>query len=309
MLESGPVWHGTAIGWDKSINQFITKLPLVSDRFCGVKYDDKKTQIIAYTAYLPTSGQDHDFLHVLSQLSSDIESYGALSTTLLIGLDSNQSQKSSRPRTEAMNKFINYFSVRSVLENDSPTFHHNNLTSESQIDHILHNMHEKSNVKINLKKHLCKLNNFANISSHDALVAEIALPVVRQINLEEDHTSTYTTFTVPKPKWNASGIANYQKQTFEKLKSLSCQFQEPEFIPVLCELFSKTLVISAEQNFETSNPRPNMKKSSNPNRHKLYISEKQRTAYKEHERICHEWTRQGRPSNTTHPAKIAKINS
>ena len=84
-------------------------------------------------------------------------------------------------------------------------------------------------------------------------------------NVEEDHTSMNIAYTVPKPKWNASGIANYQKQTSEKSKSLSYQFQQPEFIPVLCELSPKTLVISVEQNFE-KRPQLNIIKNSKKNK-------------------------------------------
>ena len=74
ILQSGPVWHGTAIGWKKSVEKCITKLNIVSDRFCGVKYVDTETNtsVIAYTAYLPTSGQDEQFMDVLSLLSFDI---------------------------------------------------------------------------------------------------------------------------------------------------------------------------------------------------------------------------------------------
>ena len=228
ILESGPVWHGTAIGWEKSVDHCISRIPFVSERFCGIKYND-------------------------------------------------------------------------------PTFHHNNQTSESQIDHIFYNVPENSDIIINLHKHLCKLEHFANLSSHDALVGNIALPVVKKQNKEEDYSSTYSPFIVPKPKWNQSGIVQYQKQTAEKLRDLTTQFNQPEFIPVLCELFSKMLVISAEQSFEISRPKPNTSKKTN--KHKTYISDVHKKAYLEHEKICIEWRIQGRPSLSTHPAKVAKTHS
>jgi hypothetical protein len=37
-LASGPVWHGTAIGWPSDIDAKIEKLSIVSNRFCGVLY-------------------------------------------------------------------------------------------------------------------------------------------------------------------------------------------------------------------------------------------------------------------------------
>ena len=42
----------SAIGWDESIDKHISKLPVISERFCGVSYSDKQTSIIAYTAYM-----------------------------------------------------------------------------------------------------------------------------------------------------------------------------------------------------------------------------------------------------------------
>ena len=96
MLESGPTWHGTAIGWDKNVDRNISKVPVISERFCGIKYSDKSVNILSYTVYLPTSGQDEEFLEVLSQLSFDIQNNADKKSSILIGLDSNQSNKSSR---------------------------------------------------------------------------------------------------------------------------------------------------------------------------------------------------------------------
>ena len=107
------------------------------------------------------------------------------------------------------------------------------------------------------------MKTFANLSSYDALVARVALPVEKTQKKEKDFTSTYTPFIVPKPKWNESGLIQYQKETAKKLKDLSVEFNQPEFIPVLCELFSKILVISAERNFETTKPKPNTSKNNN----------------------------------------------
>ena len=153
---------------------------------------------------------------MLSQLSFDISNYTTSDTILLIGIDSNQSVKSSRCRTSAMNKFVEKISLSSVLEGDTATFHHNNNRSESQIDHVYYRVLDSSNITVDLHKHLCKLTEFSNLSSHDALIAKIALPVVKTQNLEHDYTSTYTPFIAQKVDWNDSGVENYQKQTSEK---------------------------------------------------------------------------------------------
>ena len=74
ILESGPVWHGTALGWKKSVDKFITRIPIISNRFCGAKYVDSRsnTSILLYSTYLPTSGKDEEFLETLTLLCVDI---------------------------------------------------------------------------------------------------------------------------------------------------------------------------------------------------------------------------------------------
>ena len=149
-----------------------------------------------------------------------------------------------------MMQFQPQFSLKTILLNDSPTFHHNNQTSVSQIDHILYFIPDKSKVKVTLHKHLCKLDNSANLSSHDAIVGQIVLPSVQESNSEPDYSSTYTPFIVSKPKWDDEGKPGYQKQSAEVLKDMIKQFNQPELIPIMSELFSKMLVISADNNFE-----------------------------------------------------------
>ena len=108
ILQSGATWHGTALGWPVSIDPYISKLPVVSDRFCGVHYLDisSNIDILSYCAYLPTAGQDDDFSEVLSIFSLDILTHRSEKSTIIIGLDSNQSKKSTRRRTDDMMSFI-----------------------------------------------------------------------------------------------------------------------------------------------------------------------------------------------------------
>ena len=130
VLKRGPTWHGTAIGWHSSANSKVTKLPVVSERFCGVCYCDldTNTRILAYTAYLPTSGQDDAFLETVSQLTLDILANieDRKNCTVIIGLDSNQSEKSTSRRIISMKSFMSDINLKTILPDDKPTFHHNN---------------------------------------------------------------------------------------------------------------------------------------------------------------------------------------
>ena len=48
ILQNGPIWHGKALGWKKELDGQIVKLPVVSERFCCIRYNDKNnTKILA----------------------------------------------------------------------------------------------------------------------------------------------------------------------------------------------------------------------------------------------------------------------
>ena len=66
--------------------------------------------------------EDDKFQEILSQLANDLLVNLNQHCTLLIGLDSNQSLKSSRRRTEAMSRFRAQFSLKSILVNDNLLF-------------------------------------------------------------------------------------------------------------------------------------------------------------------------------------------
>ena len=305
LLQPGPVWHGTALGWSMSIDKCVTRLPVVSDRFCGIQIKNAEADILAYSAYMPTAGKDSEFLEVLSSLSEDIKHYKNKDTTLVIGCDSNQSIKSTNRRSSAMNSFVSNFALKTILLGDVPTFHHNNLSSETQIDHIYYFIPANSKVKVELAEQLCLKENPANLSAHDVIVGNITIPVNISSKSHEDFSPSYSEFLVKKPKWSESGLAGYQVQTSQIIQEMFDRFDMVEHIPLLSEMCSKMLVLSAEQNFETSNPKKGHKKKIN----RPFFSKEHRIAYNEHSSICKEWRLAGRPQEKSHPARAAKLAS
>ena len=83
---------------------------------------------------------------------------------VFIGADTNQSQKSSKRRTDAMDGLRKEFFLKSILVSDEPTFHHNNQTSVSQIDTILYFIPETAGMDMKFLDHLCKLDYSSNLS-------------------------------------------------------------------------------------------------------------------------------------------------
>ena len=310
-LETGAIWHGTALGWDVNFDPDITRLPVLNERFCGVKLNNRHLDlsILTFTAYLPTSGKDDLFLETLSELTNEILAHRNKDDTLIIGLDSNQSSKSSRRRSEGMHQFIKRFSLVSILNNELPTFHHQNLTSESQIDHILYSVPSNSAINVNMLKHLCLLTQPLNLSSHDAIVGTVCFPETQaEKNDEIDFTNTYTEFSISKPVWSETGVEGYKKQTSNLLKYIFDEFQEEEHIPLLSELVANALTFSAENNFKTITSNNNML-SVKSKKMKAHFSPEHKAAYEAHKNVCKEWRSQGRPKDIDHPVRIAKLES
>ena len=115
-----------------------------------------------------------------------------------------------------------------------------------------------------LHRHLCQLENSENLSSHDAIIGTISLPSTCKPSIEPDYSSTYTPFVKSKPVWSENGMIGYQTESAEILRKLAEQFNQPEFIPLLSELFSKMLVLCAENNFETIKPKMKTSKPKKP---------------------------------------------
>ena len=302
LLISGCAWHGTALGWSSDIDKYVTRLPIVSDRFCGITLQNGNTRILCYSLYLPTSGKDEEFLEVLMKLSSDIVNHRTSNQSILIGADTNQSSKSSKRRSDAMSDFIRDFNLKSILQSSEPTFHHNNQTSSSQIDHILYDITEESNIDIDFLEHICKLQNADNLSAHDVLLGNLKLKITADNVSSVDYSHTYENFSVKKPKWDVDKLETYQSQVNRVLVEMFDTYDEPEFVPALCEMVSKAFVMSAENNFATTNPNYGKKKVCPPK-----FSSEQTQAYNEHRKACKIWREAGRPQDSAPPAKAHKL--
>ena len=204
-----------------------------------------------------------------------------------------------------MVNFMSEFALKSLHTNDEPTFHHNNQVSESQIDHILIFIPDQNKIAIKFEQILCQKVNSSNLSSHDAVIGEIVLPLPKEDNQSEpDYTNTYTEFSVKKPKWNESGMAGYKAQSAQVISDLMDNFTDRAHIPALTEMCSNMLVISAIHNFETTQPMKTASRREFPK-----FSTEHKDAYMKHEQNCKEWRSAGRPIEKSHPARIRKLES
>ena len=295
LSHSGPTWHGTALGWHTSLTNKVTKLKFTSSRFCGIKIEIKGIDILAFTAYLPTAGQDSDYLEEISLLIHNIEENISPSCSIIIGMDANVSENSSDRRKKAFGKLKTMFNLETILPDMTPTFHHNNGISETQIDHILCN----NPLLLTFSEQNCKKDHFENLSSHDVLKATLH-GIDADPPIEAEHL-VYEEFLPRKIIWEQNDY--YEEMTAEVVKSLMTKFDLPEHLPSLAEMISNSIAICAKKCFQSKGVRKPKKRKSPA------FSSNLRNAYQQHKTICKQWRLAGRPNSPHHPAKAAKIQS
>ena len=131
----------------------------------------------------------------------------------------------------------------------SPTFHHHNGTSESNIDYFL--VSKEYYEKLSDPVATCTLDNPENLSAHDPVTAVLRIPDTKTNANETDYSDTYTNFNRLKVIWDTTHLEKYQHTAAMALTEYDNLFPLPEHIPLKCELFSNLLVRSAEICMET----------------------------------------------------------
>ena len=196
-------WHGSAVMWHSSLDSSVESLKTLNERFTGVKINVHSNIFIAISVYFPTSGKDAEFLECISDLSNFIRVHREGRETILIGTDSNCSDKSSPRRKQALRTFCEEFDLFKSCCNH-PTFHHPNGSSESNIDYFL--VSAKSSQNLQNLTASCTLENPENFSSHDPISASLKIKCEKSETKSCLYSSTYTDFTQKKIIWNQDNL-------------------------------------------------------------------------------------------------------
>ena len=164
--------------------------------------------------------------------------------TILIGTDSNCSEKSSKRRILAMHNFCHKLDL-SKVSTSQPTFHHHNGSSESNIDYFL--ISKKYASKITKEYSICTLNTPESLSSHDPVVAALLVPPGAQLSTDAGkYSHTFSNFNQQKVIWDTTNLDLYQQTAAKVLSEYESIFPLLEHIPLKCELYFNLFVKSAE---------------------------------------------------------------
>ena len=165
LTSTGHTWHGSAIMWHASLDPYIYSLKTTNARFTSVRFVIQDKTFLAVSIYFPTGGKDDEYLECVSDLTNFVHDKLKVNEVILIGTDSNCSEKSSSRRRQALLKLCQVLDLVKV-STSQPTFHHHNGMSESIIDYFLISKEYVTNLE-NLDL-LCTLNSPENLSSHES---------------------------------------------------------------------------------------------------------------------------------------------
>ena len=162
-------------------------MKVVHTRFAGIKIQTSSSTILAISLYLPTSGQDEEFLDCISSLSNYILENTDSRDEVLIGTDTNCSEKSTMRRKKLYKDFCCELGLVEV-GSKVPTFHHNNLVSTSNIDRFLVTKTLADKLRPVLVE--CTLEFPMNFSSHDLLLSVLAISLSSTVQ-DSKYSDTY----------------------------------------------------------------------------------------------------------------------
>ena len=230
---------GTMVMWKKSLDQYITVwtrhtssgfLPLV------FSFPEASTSI-HITIYLPTSGQDAQFIEELAKLDNCIqemtEEYP--DALLFIRGDANVNMK-DKSRVDLLHKLCQDWGLV-LVEIPHPTYHHflGDGSSDSNLDVLIHT----ETASENLVTILCKLDNPLISSHHDVLISKFSLLLTSSPRSAHENPLAPT---IPnsrvKIQWSSSGIELYRNsidQTLSRMRATWLDSSSPASFSVLLQ--------------------------------------------------------------------------
>ena len=211
---------GTMVCWKSCLDPYITPLPVSSPSFLPILFQPPSSPLSIH--YLPTLGQESQFIEELSKLSNTMEELEDLHPQAPIFLrgDFNVNCK-IKTRKNLLEHFSDKHNLLHVMI-EHPTYHHflGGGTSDSFLDKIMFSNHlPHPEVLLSI---ICKLTNPLIDSHHDMILSTWTLP--DEETEEEDSPENVTAPSVPnlrqKVLWTDAGIEAFQETVLPHLTRL-----------------------------------------------------------------------------------------
>ena len=236
-LEQSKPKGGTMVLWKNSLDPFITVMPTSTPSVSVIVFKSPSSPICCHiTIYLPTSGQENEFVSALSDLDSCIDQIKSsyLDPYIFIRGDANVNPKNTS-RSSLFKFFLQKHNLDQV-EILHPTYHHFLGSGEfdSCLDIILHT--SDSNETVNTI--ICKNQDPLILSHHDLIISSFTLPVSNESVKSPKATAPRISNDRVRIIWSEEGIANYQVavgDNLTRLRNTWCQPSSPAMMSILLQ--------------------------------------------------------------------------
>ncbi len=287
---------GVAILWHKDLSPYIRILPDGGNRLIAIQFPTESSTITLINTYMPTTGSmdtSTTYTAMLDEVISVISKYESSSTVIWTG-DINASYQERRCQSQN-DKLLKIFCQENRLilapgMPSTPTYHHFNGSSTSQLDYFLQLEAQRSiftEISVD-SRHPC------NASSHDAVTAEISTHFVMKKQPQ------VVPYNKPKINWEKADMEKYRALTNARLQALMDTLPDPAHPEIL---LSRTNSILYETSLECD-PKATRKKRPK----KGYKWDKQLQPYIKNSKLVHwQWKSLGsQPGENMEARKLAK---
>ena len=201
---------GTLVLWRRKHDPFIAVWPVTSSSYLPIIFHPPGCVLSVHIAiYLPTAGQDVQFIAELSKLSATLDEISSVHPEAPFYLrgDFNVSHSNTK-RISLLDMFCDQFCLNEVSM-QHPTYHHFVGESASFLDRILFS----SNIHPELLKNIhCKLSEPFINSHHDMIISSWSVPHTSVQDSSEDNIVAPKVINKRlKVVWCDAGVEEYQR--------------------------------------------------------------------------------------------------
>ena len=215
---------GTMILWQKWLDPFIKTIPVTTSAFLPIVLTLPASPPTVHVAiYLPTHGQDTEFVSELASLRNCLDNLNTIYDfpSIYIRGDSNVNAKNTH-RVSILKSFLDDYKLVKI-EISHKTYHHfvGNGEFDSNVDVLLQPAAVDASLSESVSEILCKHDVPAINSHHDAIMSKFGIPA------QEEVIPTSNLLTAPKLKhmrttvfWTEQGIVDYARIVQSHLKRI-----------------------------------------------------------------------------------------
>ena len=207
---------GVATIWKADIDYAVQELPDGGSRVLAIQISTGTGPVTVINTYMPALGShdlEADYQDILDEVNEVTLKYKETSTVIWAG-DINGSFRRQVPSSndKLLRAFCKETGFTSLLASTpTQTYHHFSGNVSSQIDHIMtltSQEHRLMAVSVQSRHH-------ANVSSHDAIIATLALSIAKPPPKKNNPNQSVKL----KPNWEKVNTNQYREATDKRLES------------------------------------------------------------------------------------------